>query len=93
MDFDVSLKDAMNGEQVASWMAGSGHARQVVVAMDVHDCRFSVTPGVPVTTLVCVQFTVGEGDKGLTLRSAAALRADMTDCVRMADGDYVLVDW
>jgi len=66
------------------------YCRTLLLGTNVQEVRFVADPAAPLSMLVSVRITVGEGDQSLTLRSAARLRADMTEHVATADGDWVL---
>ena len=89
-NWDVTLAEAMSMALMEWWVAGWSYCSGRTLADDVQAFKASLDQRTPLGTLARVEFTVGDGDQATTLRSAAALRADMTHYV-MTDGTgYVL---
>lgn len=87
----ISLEDltTMTLESVPETI--SIYLTSLVLASNVSNFSISASPGPPMSTLIQVELTVGSGQGAMTLRSAAALRAEQTALVGQADGDYVLM--
>ena len=61
-----------------------------VLASDVSDLEFEVWPNAPMTKLVKIESTHGQGDTSVSLSCAATLRASKIDHVGISGGKYVL---
>jgi type II secretory pathway pseudopilin PulG len=90
LDEPFTLQEATNLSSMAPRIRNDAYCRTLLLGADVREGWFSAEPGPPLSTLVSVRITVGEGGQSLTLRSAARLRADMTRHVGTAGGDWVL---
>ena len=90
LDEPFTLQEATNLLSMAPRIRNDAYCRTLLLGANVHEGRFSAQPAPPLSTLVSVRITVGEGDQSLTLRSAARLRADVTEHVGTAGDDWVL---
>ncbi|MCD6365260.1 MAG: prepilin-type N-terminal cleavage/methylation domain-containing protein, partial [Planctomycetes bacterium] len=87
----ISLEDLTTMTPDSLPEQASLYLTSLLLACDVGDFSVSAWPGPPMSKLVRVEFTVGAGQGAMTLRSAAALRAEQTCLVGEADDDYVLM--
>ena len=100
-DMPYEIQVALNPEVSLSVAAQDPDATEVmlsrmpgyatrVLATDVSELSFDVRPKAPMTTLVKIQSTHGQGDSSVSLSCAATLRAGKTDQVGISKGQYVL---
>jgi len=63
-----------------------------VIAENVREFSIDTDVPAPLARLLTIKMVVGEDDQDITLRSAVAMRDDMTDQIGLADGEYVLAE-
>ena len=86
----VALSSLTGMSDSAVSVISGPYVQEDVMATGVTALAVSVSPSCPMATLVTVKVTVNCGGEEMTLRSAAALRADRTADVAVADGQYLL---
>ncbi|MHC4982560.1 MAG: PilW family protein [Planctomycetota bacterium] len=84
------LRELSNAATVESWIRSSSFCRTTILATDVTNFSFSLSPAPPLSKLVSVDLTVGQGPQALTASATASLRADWTSHVFQAWGEYYL---
>ena len=89
MDSEISLEWVTDMSNVES-MRSSSYVVRRVLATEAASAAFSASPGPPLTKLLQTEVTIGQGDRRVVLRGAAALRADWVGHVGTIDDDWVL---
>ncbi len=90
LDSKLTLAEAMQAS-IISTITNSQYAQTQTLAQDATAFSVSADVQAPLTTLVKIELAVAdETDEGVTLRSAASLRAPFTEYVGIADGEYVV---
>ncbi len=96
LDTEVEL-DAVTQVGAAKWVFYSSYAsvyeRTITLADDVAEFHVYAQPEAPMAELVRLSIRVGSSERGVTLESAAHLRAQVTDLVGMAEDKYLLMTW
>jgi len=90
LDVESTLATVMDPAAVEAMLTEDQYCQRLVIASAVKDFSVSAWPDVPLSRLVRFQLTVGQGQRDLTLRSAACMRADMIEAVGISDDQYVL---
>jgi type II secretory pathway component PulJ len=91
LDAPVSLGSVV--EQPAAWavtIQSSWYATSKVLATNLSGLSVSADVAVPMTRMVTISLTSGQGQSAATLRSATWLRADKTGSVALVGGHYAL---
>ena len=86
-----ALKDAVKMDKIEEWILGSQYRTSLTYATGVTEMVFTLSPAVPLSTLVAITAEFQAGDQVVTLNAAAALRADMTDYIYLAGSDYKFI--
>jgi type II secretory pathway component PulJ len=92
LDAPVSLGSVV--EQPASWAAsiqGGWYSTSKVLATGITTFSVAADAAVPMTRMVTISLSSGQGQSTATLRSATSLRADKTGSVALVGGHYALV--
>ena len=77
---------------MALWMTSNAYVQSTTLATNVEMLDILPAQEPPMTTRLHIRLVVTEGGQYVTLRSAAKLRADRTEDVYVADGDYILTN-
>jgi type II secretory pathway component PulJ len=92
LDAPVSLGNVV--EQPATWansIQNSWYCNSKVLATNVTDLSVTADAAAPMTAVVTISVTSGQGLSSATLRSATRLRGDKTGSVALVGGHYALV--
>jgi len=88
-DAELSLSEVTTIGQVESLGDTFGWTGRLW-ATELTDASFVASPSAPQTKVLQVQFTVGQGSRQVTLRSAAGPRIDWVQHVGTAEGQWIL---
>jgi len=90
LNLNVDLDDVDNANSVETYLRYGLLAESTVLATDVMSFDVTAAPAAPLSRLVNVRFTVGDGGRSLTVSSAMKLRADKTRRVYLNGNRYFL---
>lgn len=93
LDVRVSMGNTMNVANISQMIKSNLNCQTTVLADDVSSFYLSVWPACPMTKLVRLGITAGDENQNITIRNAAALRADWTSRVGVDQyGFFLTVD-
>ena len=90
LDVSISLKDVPDPAYCAWYVGNSPYGMETVLASDVFECEFSVSPSPPFSRFVSIQVTTSQGESQIEVCGAAVLRADQTNRIVQVGQQYLL---